>query len=194
MRHCAALETLACKDDMLLWQFTGRCICNETGVNFFELPNVVEDSNLPVHLPTQCSGPILCPPDTRQRPLSPEARRVAYLGACPAFSPPCCLHLSRGKLPKRVCRKSQTIFSPLWGMNPFFVGRPKVSLTITCHKCCSGRILTMSWIQMSPVPADLLLDSPLLTVGASIRRCCLVSGGHSTCKHRSTDNYNRHEM
>ena len=122
---------------------------------------------------------LLCPPDTRQRPLSPEARRVAYLGACPAFSPPCCLHLSRGKLPKRVCRKSQTIFRPLWGMNPFFVGRPKVSLTITCHKYCSGRILTMSWIQMSPVPADLLLDSPLLTMSARIRRCCLVSGGHS---------------
>ena len=37
---------------------TGRCICNETGVIFFELPNVVEDSNLPVHLPTQCSDPI----------------------------------------------------------------------------------------------------------------------------------------
>ena len=108
--------------------------------------------------------------------------------------PPRCLHLSCGKLPKRVCRKSQTFFSPPWGMNPFSVGCPKVSLNITCHKYRSRRILTMSWIQMSPVPADLLLDSPLLTVGASIRRCCLVSGGHSTCKHRSTDNYNRHEM
>ena len=26
--------------------------------NFFELPNVVEDSNLPEHLPDQCSEPV----------------------------------------------------------------------------------------------------------------------------------------
>ena len=122
---------------------------------------------------------LLCPPDTRQRPLSPEARRVAYLGACPVFPPPRCLHLSCGKLPKQVCRKSHTIFSPPWGMNPFSVGCLKVSLTITCRKYRSRRILTMSWIQMSPIPADLLLDSPLLTMSARIRRCCLVSGGHS---------------
>ena len=115
---------------------------------------------------------VLCPPDTRQRPLSPEARRVAYLGACPAFSPPCCLHLSRGKLPKRVCRKSQTIFSPLWGMNPFFVGRPKVSLTMTCHTYRSRHILTMSWMDMSPITADLLLDSPLLAVGH--QQTCII--------------------
>ena len=53
--------------------------------NFFELPNVVEDSNLPVHLPTQCSGPIgargpLAPASSAHPARSTIHSKESYLG------------------------------------------------------------------------------------------------------------------
>ena len=75
---------------------TGRCICNETGVIFFELPNVVEDSNLPVHLPTQCSDPI-----GARGPLAP----ASSLSISRAFYDP-----QQGKLPWKHAESASYVF------------------------------------------------------------------------------------